>query len=134
MSEKEIVEAKKQETTMMKGKIMERGMSKTFLRMPDMTAATKLSRGTVYNRVRDGLLTKQVKLGGSAVGWPKHEAETVFSAYAAGLPREAVMALVQRLMEARTMDLVSNHLGGVCPQLGGNHVADSRPLINNYNF
>ncbi|MEW6168641.1 MAG: AlpA family transcriptional regulator [Pseudomonadota bacterium] len=45
----------------------------TILRLPDVKAATGLSRSTIYARIKQGAFPAPVSLGGHAVGWPASE-------------------------------------------------------------
>jgi prophage regulatory protein len=44
-----------------------------ILRLPEVRAATGLSRSTIYARVRQGRFPAPVPLGGKAVGWLESE-------------------------------------------------------------
>lgn len=46
------------------------GLSESFLRLPEVKAATGLSRSTIYARVGLGKFPAPVSLGGHSVGWP----------------------------------------------------------------
>jgi hypothetical protein len=46
-------------------------MTHHILRLPDVKAATGLSRSTLYLRIAHGVFTHPVSLGGRAVGWPR---------------------------------------------------------------
>jgi len=45
----------------------------TILRLSAVTAATGLSRASIYRRIRQGTFPAPVSLGGRAVGWLESE-------------------------------------------------------------
>jgi prophage regulatory protein len=48
-------------------------MSHHILRLPDVKAATGLSRSTIYLRIAEGTFPRPISLGGRAVGWLQAE-------------------------------------------------------------
>lgn len=76
-------------------------MSK-ILRLPDVMQLIGLSKSSVYAYVSNGLITKPVKLGARAMGWPESDIEEINFARIAGKPDEEIRALVERLEESRT--------------------------------
>jgi prophage regulatory protein len=48
-------------------------MTHHILRLPDVKAATGLSRSTIYLRIAEGTFPRPVSLGGRAVGWLQAE-------------------------------------------------------------
>jgi prophage regulatory protein len=48
-------------------------MTHRILRLPDVKAATGLSRSTIYLRIAEGTFPRPVSLGGRAVGWLQAE-------------------------------------------------------------
>ena len=47
----------------------------TYLRLPDVMAATGLSRPTIYRRIRSGEFPPNYSLGGHSVAWKRSEIE-----------------------------------------------------------
>lgn len=77
-------------------------MSQTILRLPAVQARSGLSRSTIYQRISQGLWTRQVKLGMRSVGWPAHEVDALNLARMAGKPDSAIRVLVATLETARS--------------------------------
>ena len=63
-------------------------------------------KASVYNGVRDGVLTKPVKIGERAVGWPEHEVDAINAARIAGKSKAEIRELVQRL-HAKRVELLT---------------------------
>ena len=76
-------------------------MTHHILRLPDVKAATGLSRSTLYLRIANGVFTHPVSLGGRAVGWPAQEIAALNAARIAGKPDEDIRDLVTMLEAAR---------------------------------
>lgn len=76
-------------------------MVNTILRLPDTKRQAALSRSTLYLRIKQGLWTPPVSLGGRAVGWPSSEVDTLNGARIAGKSNAEVGALVVQLVAAR---------------------------------
>ncbi len=76
-------------------------MTHSILRLPDVKAATGLSRSTVYLRIAYGVFPHPVNLGGRAVGWPADEVATLNAARIAGKPDAEIRELVVKLEAAR---------------------------------
>jgi len=76
-------------------------MTHSILRLPDVKAATGLSRSTLYLRIAHGIFPHPVSLGGRAVGWPAHEVATLNAARIAGKPDAEIRTLVMQLEAAR---------------------------------
>jgi prophage regulatory protein len=76
-------------------------MTQTILRLPDVKAATGLSRSTLYLRIAHGVFPHPVSLGGRSVGWPAHEVEALNAARIAGKPDAEIREFVKRLEAAR---------------------------------
>jgi prophage regulatory protein len=73
----------------------------TFLRLPEVKARTGKSRSSIYQGVADGTITKQVKLGPRAIGWPDHEITAINQARLQGRSDDQIRELVARLTKAR---------------------------------
>jgi len=76
-------------------------MTHHILRLPDVKAATGLSRSTLYLRIANGVFTHPVSLGGRAVGWPAQEVAALNAARIAGKPDAESRELVTQLEAAR---------------------------------
>ena len=72
-------------------------MTNHILRLPDVKAATGLSRSTLYLRIAHGVFTHPVSLGGRAVGWPAHEVGALNAARIAGKSDADIGGLVGKL-------------------------------------
>jgi prophage regulatory protein len=76
-------------------------MTHHILRLPEVKAATGLSRSTLYLRIAYGVFTHSVSLGGRAVGWPANEVSALNAARIAGKPDAEIRELVTKLEAAR---------------------------------
>jgi len=76
-------------------------MTYHILRLPNVKAATGLSRSTLYLRITHGVFTHPVSLGGRAVGWPADEVAALNAARIAGKPDAEIRELVKKLEVAR---------------------------------
>ena len=76
-------------------------MSITIKRLPAVQEAMGLSRSTIYQMVKEGLLTRPVTLGARAIGWPLSEVSSLNAARIAGKTNEEIRVLVVRLEAER---------------------------------
>ena len=76
-------------------------MLNTVLRLPSVKSESGLSRSTLYLRIRQGLWTKPVSLGGRAVGWPASEVAALNTARIAGKSDLEIRELVKTLESDR---------------------------------
>jgi prophage regulatory protein len=76
-------------------------MASAILRLPSVKAHSGLSRSTIYLRVKQGLWTKPISLGGRSVGWPESEVVSLNAARIAGKTDAEVSDLVKKLEAAR---------------------------------
>ena len=76
-------------------------MSKIIYRLPRVQDAFGLSRSTIYLRIKQGLWTNPVSLGGSAVGWPESEVFALNAARIAGQTDAEIRDLVKKLEAER---------------------------------
>jgi len=76
-------------------------MNHQILRLPNVKAATGLSRSTLYLRIAHGLFTHPVSLGGRTVGWPALEVVSLNAARIAGKSDAQMRDLVRELEMAR---------------------------------
>lgn len=73
-----------------------------LIRLPIVLAKTGRTRSPFYSDLSRGLFTRPVKTGGArAVAWPLHECEAIIAARIAGHTDAQVMALVEKLHQAR---------------------------------
>jgi len=76
-----------------------------LLRLPEVKAASGLSRSTLYERIADGLWPRPVSLGGRAVAWPIEEVHAINRARIAGRADAQIRALVKQLHAARVFEV-----------------------------
>jgi prophage regulatory protein len=57
---------------------------------------------SVYNAIRDGLMTTGVAIGQRAKGWPDYEIDAINAARIAGQSEDQIRELVKRLHAQRT--------------------------------
>ncbi|QDP01812.1 helix-turn-helix transcriptional regulator [Thalassotalea sp. PS06] len=80
-------------------------MSKTFskiIRRNEVIALTGLSKSTIYNRIKEGLIPKPISLGFRAVGFIEHEIQEVLIAMANGFSNEEIRSLIRKQEASRT--------------------------------
>ena len=70
-------------------------------RRPIVEQATGDSRSTIYRKIKQGLFTKPVQIGGERVAWPAHEVTAINQARIAGKSDEEIKQLVIELEAAR---------------------------------
>lgn len=69
------------------------------------------SPASIYNAVKDGLFTKQVRIGQRAVGWPQAEVHAINAARIAGCTEAQIRDLVIQMHARRSSFLVPPELG-----------------------
>lgn len=72
-----------------------------LLRRPIVEQATGDSRSTIYRKIKAGLFTKPVQIGGERVAWPANEILEINQARIAGKSEADIKALVIQLEAAR---------------------------------
>ena len=72
-------------------------------RRPIVEQATGDSRSTIYRKIKKGLFTKPVQIGGERVAWPANEVTAINQARIAGKSDEEIKALVIELEAARVV-------------------------------
>jgi prophage regulatory protein len=75
-----------------------------FERLPDLIRNERVSRTTIFTRVKSGVLPPPVSLGDRALGWPAHELAALRRARVAGMDENTLRALVRRMVEARAAE------------------------------
>jgi len=71
-------------------------------RRPIVEHATGDSRSTIYRKIKKGLFTKPVQIGGERVAWPANEIDAINKARIAGKSDEEIKELVIALEAARS--------------------------------
>ena len=72
-----------------------------LFRRPIVEQATGDSRSTIYRKIKQGLFTKPVPIGGERVAWPANEVTAINQARIAGKSDEEIKQLVIELEAAR---------------------------------
>ena len=73
----------------------------TIWRLPQALAESGKTRSPWYQDIQRGLMTKSVKLGRRAAGWPAIEVQAINQARIAGKTEQQIHDLVERLHQAR---------------------------------
>lgn len=73
----------------------------TIWRLPQALAESGKTRSPWYQDIARGVMTRPVKLGARAAGWPSAEVKAITAARIAGKTDEEIRKLVDRLHEAR---------------------------------
>ena len=87
----------------------------SMLRIRGVGGRNGHSRSTNYRHIKDGLLTKPVRIGLRAAGWPDYEIEAINQARLQGKSDDEIRELVSNLMEARAAPANRNGGNGVAP-------------------
>ena len=88
-------------------------MTASILRVKEVAAKLGYRCGaTIYNLVRDGLLTRQIALGQRASGWPAAEVDQISEARCSGIGTEALKTLVNSL-HAQRVERLAQITGGL---------------------
>lgn len=74
---------------------------KPILRRPRVQEILGIGRQSVYNQMSQGLLTRAVKCGARAVGWPTEDIEAIRAARIAGKTDEEIRQLVRAIEVSR---------------------------------
>ena len=70
-------------------------------RNDDVLRTFRYGRTTLHNRIKDGLMTPPINLGGRAVGFLESEVQAVLQAFVAGLTHDQIKDLVVELVNDR---------------------------------
>lgn len=81
--------------------IEEKEKSLQIIRIDEASKLCGLAKSSFYDRVKQGLLPKQIPLGGRNVGWLLSEVTTVLKAMIRGDSEADIKALVIELTEQR---------------------------------
>jgi len=72
-----------------------------LLRRAAVEQATGYSRSTIYRKIKGGLFSSPISIGGDRVAWPKSEIEALNKARIAGKSDDEIKQLVIELHAAR---------------------------------
>lgn len=73
-----------------------------ILRMPEVKLATGYKSNTsIYQRIRQGIFPKPIRIGDRSVGWFEHEIAAYVSALARGSSKEKLEYVVRKIELAR---------------------------------
>jgi prophage regulatory protein len=75
---------------------------KVLIKLIEAKHKLAVSRSTYYSQIKEGLITKPVKIGDRAVGWPSNEIDAIVDARIAGKSKSEIKALVIKLESQRT--------------------------------
>lgn len=75
-----------------------------LIKVAEARSKTGDGHANFYVKIRDGLLTRPVKIGARASRWPLHEIEGIVKARIAGKSDDDIRALVNELHAQRQMD------------------------------
>jgi prophage regulatory protein len=78
-----------------------------ILRRKEVEANSGHARSTLYQRIKEGLWPKPVRIGARAVGWPSSEVSALIAARIAGRGDREIRDLVARLEASRTASATS---------------------------
>jgi predicted DNA-binding transcriptional regulator AlpA len=76
-----------------------------LLRVKDILQLLNISNATFYRKIREGLITKPVKITRGMVGLPTYEVEQIYKAMLTGKDEFQIAILVDELMEKRKKDI-----------------------------
>jgi prophage regulatory protein len=72
-----------------------------LLRRPVVEKSIGWSRATIYRRIKKGLFTTPIEIGGERVAWPANEVQAIINARIAGKSEDEIKKLVKELEAAR---------------------------------
>jgi len=72
-----------------------------IIKLSEVIALTKLSKTSIYERVKDGLIAPPFSLGGGSSGYYELEIQGVLSAMAAGYSNKEIQTLVKSFIAKR---------------------------------
>lgn len=73
-----------------------------LVKLPQLRECTGKGTTSVYDEIKEGLITPPIKRGRSSV-WPEHEIAEIQRAIIAGAPEDERRQLVKRLVAARNV-------------------------------
>lgn len=72
-----------------------------IIKLSEVIALSKLSKTSVYERVKHQLMPPPFSMGGRSVGYYDHEVKGVIAAMAAGCSEKEIQSIVKSLIEKR---------------------------------
>lgn len=72
-----------------------------IIKLSEVIALTKLSKTSVYERVKDKRMAPPFSLGGRSAGYYEHEVHGVLAAMAAGYSNEQLRKIVKSMIQKR---------------------------------
>jgi prophage regulatory protein len=72
-----------------------------IIKLSEVITLTKLSKTSIYERVKGGLIAPPFSLGGRSAGYYEHEIQGVLSAMAAGYSNKKIQTLVKSFIAKR---------------------------------
>jgi prophage regulatory protein len=72
-----------------------------IIKLQEVIALTKLSKSSIYERVKLELLPPPFSMGGRSAGYYEHEVKGVLAAMAAGYSHEQLKSVVKSFIEQR---------------------------------
>jgi prophage regulatory protein len=72
-----------------------------IIKLSEVITLTKLSKTSIYERVKGGLIAPPFSLGGRSCGYYEHELQGVISAMAAGYSNKEIQTLVKSFIAKR---------------------------------
>lgn len=72
-----------------------------IIKLNEVIALSKLSKTSIYERVKNKLLPPPFSMGGRSAGYYEHEVQGVIAAMAAGCSDKEIQTIVKTLLEKR---------------------------------
>jgi prophage regulatory protein len=72
-----------------------------IIKLSEVITLTKLSKTSVYERVKSGLISPPFSLGGRSAGYFEHEIQGVLAAMSAGYSNEQIKKIVKAMIQKR---------------------------------
>ena len=73
----------------------------SLIRIREVCARTGRSTATVYEAIKNGEMTRPIKLGARCSAWPSYELDELIKAAISGASREEICSLVNELHARR---------------------------------
>lgn len=78
-----------------------------LIKLPEVAKRMARSKTALYADIKEHLLTPGVPIGKTAVAWPEHEIATLNEAKVAGLQRDSIKKLVDKMIADRARSRAS---------------------------
>lgn len=85
---------------------MSHDMPLRLINKKDLLSRLTISNSTLHLRIRQGLMTPPIDLGGRRVGWPEYELNSLISALISGCSSNEIKNLVSQLVTDRKNGVV----------------------------